>query len=179
MYQQQFQQGGRYPQQPSYPGMQMWGPPPKPPSTKIEGFPLLHFAAYISLVTTDAPRSELEQPITTLYLLAPYLGASSAMGSIGMPDSYFEDDVINPFNLKVKASSQEILRPKNGLKIQLKKRPYAFIGALLPDAYNSGGNKYPLWKGHIVWIGNSFDEPEVRNSLWLPGMGQPVVQPLQ
>lgn len=168
MYSQQLQQGGgRYQQQP----YQQFGmAPPKPPTTKIEGYPLLHFSAYISLVTTDPPKSEFEHPITTLYLLAPYLAASSSISSVSTPEAFFQDEVVNPFNIKAKASSPEILRPKNGLKIQLKKRPYAFIGALIPDCYNSNGNKYPLWKGHIVWIGNSFDESEGRNALWLTGM---------
>lgn len=148
--------------------------PAKPPSTKIEGFPLLHFAGYISLVTTDPPRSELEKPVTTLYILAPYLGASSAPSSLSLPEDY--GDVTNPFNLKLKACSPEILRARNNFKIKLN-HPYAFIAALQPDAWNNQGNKYPIWKGHLIWIGVSFDDPDSRRGLYLPGMEQPSSHP--
>ena len=98
----------------NYQSMQFGQRPPKPPSTKIEGFPIIHFSAYVTLVTTDPPRSEFEQPTTTLYLLAPFLGASNAPNSISQPEDFRE--VTNPFNLKLKASTPEILKPKNGLQ---------------------------------------------------------------
>ncbi len=85
-----------------------------------------------------------------------------------MPDEY--GDCVNPYNIKLKATSSEILKPKSGFQIREKVRPYAFIAAVQPDAFLSQGNKYPMWKGHLVLVGENFDSPEMRKALYLPGM---------
>lgn len=174
MVYQQYRQngsGGAYGQQQPYQQMQFGMAPPKPPTTKIEGFPLMHFSGYISLVTTDPPKSEYEQPVITFYILTPYLGASNAPNSLSLPEDY--GDVTNPYNVKLKAVNPEILKPKSGLKIVQGRRPYALIAAVQPDCWMNQGNKYPMWKGHLIWIGDSFDDPDARRALDLPGMGHP------
>jgi hypothetical protein len=128
-------------------GMQYGLKPQKPPSTKVEGFLLMHFSGIINLTTTEQNNPEIP-PVITLYILAPFLNASTSIGSLSMPTEY--GDATNPYNIKLKVSSPEILKPKSNIQIIERSRPYAFIGAIQPDAFMTQGNKYPMWKGHLI-----------------------------
>lgn len=166
----------QYPQQQQQPqnawGQQFGMRPPKPPSTKIEGFPLMHFSAFCQLTTIDEKADGSKG--ATLWLLAPFLNSSSAFGSLSNPEDY--SDVVAPYNMKLKVANPEVLKPRQGFSgiRDRNPRPYAFIAALQPDSFMSQGNKFPMWKGHIVVIANSFDAPEMRNALWLPGQVPPA-----
>jgi hypothetical protein len=135
----------------------------------------MHFSGIIQLTTQEEKPDGFVE--ITLYLLCPFLNTSASIHSLSNPEDY--GDIVAPFNIKLKVSSPEILKPKSGLQIREKVRPYAFIAAIKPDAVGSNGNLFGYWRGHLVAIGDSFESPEMRKALHLPGMGkqQQATQP--